>query len=262
MIKINAHLSTIQALIVRDIMARFGRNNLGFIWTVLEPMILCSGVMFLWSLMKHPLYHGIPIIMFVTTGYMPLTLWRHLTNPFTRLLSRQKELLYHRPVRGGHIIIAALIQNFLSTTAALVIVYWCISTTGIATMTEGGNATVHLDLLVAGWLFTAWYYGAMGMLLAAWTEYWEPAEKFTQPLQYLALPLSGMFFLVGWLPTPAQKLLLLNPSVHCFEMFRAGAFGQEMTFYYDAWYLAACSTAMTIAGVAALYNVRDRISLN
>ena len=42
--------------------------------------------------------------------------------------------------------------------------------------------------------------------------------------------------MVDWLPHYAQKLLLLNPSVHCFEMFRAGFFGAEVTTHYDPAY--------------------------
>ena len=70
-----ARVSVISALIVRDLMSRFGRNSLGFVWTVMEPMILTAGVMLVWTAIRPPIYHGIPIIGFVLTGYMPLTLW-------------------------------------------------------------------------------------------------------------------------------------------------------------------------------------------
>ena len=64
---IRLHLNNLHALIIRDMMTRFGRNNLGFIWTILEPMILCTGVMTIWSLIHDSVIRGIPIISFVLT---------------------------------------------------------------------------------------------------------------------------------------------------------------------------------------------------
>lgn len=246
-------LNTIRALIIRDLMTRFGRHHLGFIWTVLEPMILCSGVMLIWSAIKEPIIHDVPIVTFVLTGYMPLTLWRHLTNPMTRILRANVSLLYHHPVAHFDIMLARTILEFLSTTAALLLIYFFVVAVGIVQPINDAGLTL------AAWLFTGWYYGAIGMLIGAWTEYWEPAEKFIQPVQYLALPLSGVFFMVDWLPSYAQKVMLLNPSVHCFEMFRAGFLGESIPTHYDPWYLAESSMVMTILAAAVVYHVRDRI---
>jgi capsular polysaccharide transport system permease protein len=117
-------------------------------------------------------------------------------------------------------------------------------------------------LALAGWLLTAWYFGATGVALSALSEYWEPSEKFMGPAQYLQLPISGVFFMVDWMPDYAKKLLLLNPAVHCFEMFRAGFFGEGFTTHYDPAYLAAWSIAVTMIAGAAMYHVRDRIEMS
>ena len=82
-------LRVLEALAVRDMMRRYGRGNLGFLWVLLEPMILTVGVMLIWSVAKGEQEHGIEIIAFVLTGYMPLTLWRHMTNGGVFLLAEQ-----------------------------------------------------------------------------------------------------------------------------------------------------------------------------
>jgi capsular polysaccharide transport system permease protein len=253
MLDLRRHLNVIHALIIRDLMVRFGRQHLGFVWTILEPMILTTGVMLVWSMIREPVIHGVPIVAFVLTGYMPLTLWRHLQTPMARILRGNAGLLYHRPVSHADILLARSFLEFFSTTAALVVIYFTVTTTGVIEPAEDPG------LAMAAWLFTAWYFGAMGLAIAAATEYWEPAEKFIQPAQYLQLPLSGVFFMVDWMPDYAQKLLLLNPSVHCFEMFRAGFFGDTVTTHYDPLYIAAWSVAMTVIAAAATYHVRDRI---
>jgi capsular polysaccharide transport system permease protein len=252
----NNHINVFRALIIRDLMGRFGRNHLGFVWTVLEPMILCTGVMFLWSALKESSFHGMEIVPFVLTGYMPLTLWRHLTGPLVKIMHNNAGLLYHRRISHMHVPLARCLLEFLSTTTALIIVY-------LVTWNFGWVGPIKdPSLALGGWLFTAWYFGAQGVLISVWTECWEPAEKFIQPSNYLHLPISGCFMMVDWLPNYAQNLLLLNPSVHCFEMFRAGFFGEEVTTHYDTVYLTAWCMSLTVLAVAALYYVGDRIQTN
>jgi capsular polysaccharide transport system permease protein len=256
MLAVRGHLNVLGALIIRDLMGRFGRNHLGFVWTILEPMILCVGVMTIWSMIRESMVHGIPIVAFVFTLYMPLTLWRHLTGPLARLMRNNAGMLYHRPVSKGHILLARCVLEFFSTTAALLIIYFVLVSASLVEPIKDPG------LALAGWLFTGWYFGAQGLLISAWTEIWEPAEKFIQPSNYLQLPLSGAFLLVDWLPDYGRKLMLLNPSVHCYEMFRAGFFGEEITTHYDAVYLSAWCAALTVLAVAAVYHVGDRIQTN
>jgi capsular polysaccharide transport system permease protein len=253
MLELERHLTTLHALIIRDMMVRFGRHHLGFIWTILEPMVLCTGVMLLWSVIKEPIVHGVPLVAFVLTGYMPLTLWRHLQNPMTRILRNNASLLYHGPVSPAHIMLARCFLEFLSTTAALVVIYFVLVASGVV------EPLVDPSLTLAAWLFAAWYFAAGGLLIGVWTEYWEPAEKFIGPVMYLQLPLSGVFFMLDWLPNYAQKLLLLNPSVSCLEMFRAGFFGEAITTHYDVGYLTTVSVVTTVLAAAAIYHVRDHI---
>jgi capsular polysaccharide transport system permease protein len=256
MSELRRHLNVLHALIIRDLMVRFGRHHLGFVWTVLEPMILTVGVMLLWTMIHEPIIHGVPVVTFVLTGYMPLTMSRHLTNPMVRIFRANAGLLYHRPLSHAHILLARSFLEFFSATAALAVIYFVVTALGIVEPAEDPG------LALAGWLLNSWYFGAMGLAIGAWTEYWEPAEKFIQPVQYLMLPLSGMFFMVDWLPDYAQKLALMNPSVHCYEMFRAGFLGDAITTHYDVPYLATCSMVMTLVGAAATYHVRERIQVN
>ena len=249
------HVRIVQALVIRDLMVRFGRRHLGFVWTVLEPMMLTAGIMMVWSLLKEPVMHGISMVLFVFSGYLPLTLWRHMTTASLRLFQKNVGLLYHRPIALADILVARLTLEFLSSTMALLVIYFIVVATGVAELPAAPS------LLLAGWLFMAWFAGSAAVLMMAWTEYWEPAEKFFQPAQYLMLPISGVFFMVDWLPTDAARLARLNPMVHCFELFRAGVFGEAVVTRYDGWYVAAWCMSLTAAGCAATLRVRNHIQI-
>jgi capsular polysaccharide transport system permease protein len=225
-------------------------------------MLLAGGVMTVWSLMKPPILHGMPLLIFILTGYLPLTLWRHLTSRGVRILSGSSALLYHCPISVGKIIVSWLVLEGLSSTTALLVIYLIILATGLDDANAGAIVIFQPSVIIAAWLLIAWLSSAVGLLLAAWAEFWEPAERIIPPLQYLFLPICGCFYMVDWLPDKAQHILLLVPTVNGYEMFRDGFFGAGVTTHYDPWYLMAWAFALTIIGLAAIHHVRNRIQIS
>ena len=230
------------ALLMREMVSRYGRENLAFAWLVLEPMILTTGVMILWSLFHHD-SHGLVLIEFVLSGYMPLTLWRHVSSQAVLCLRQNASLLYHRQVRVLDIVVARCLLEVAGTTLALIVVYGTLRVAGII------EPFADLGELLAGWLFMAWLAFAVALVLAAATESFPFVEKLVAPFQYLILPISGMFFMVSWLPGNAQKWALYVPLVNCFELFRAGLFGETVQTFFDVQYLTYCCVFTTAIGL-------------
>ncbi len=245
----------VRALILRDLLARHGRHSLGFFWDIMDPIVLATGVMIIWSVVESG-FHQVSITTLAVACYLPLTLSRHLIGPLTRLLRNNSNLLFHRQITAIEVITARIISEFLSSTSALILIYFVTVNVGVVDPIE------NWPLALLGWLFTGWFYGGMALLACAWTEIWDPAEKFIPPIQYLLMPLSAAFFMIDWVPSHAQRLLLLNPAVHCYEIFRAGFFGDGIPAHYSLPYLTAWSIGLTLAGMAAIYRVRDRIQIS
>jgi capsular polysaccharide transport system permease protein len=251
-----AQFRNVRALILRDMMMRYGRDNIGFVWVILEPLLLTGGVMVIWSFTMGSGQHGVKLIEFVLTGYMPLTLWRHMSNGSISLFRRSAGLLYHRTIRLFDILFGRMMLEFIGTTAAFIVVWGSLWVAGMAAPIE------RLDLLILGWLMMAWLGGAVGAIVAALTEVSETAERFIQPIQYVTLPISGAFFMVDWLPSWAQHAVLLNPVVHCYEVFRAGYFGDYLPTHYSLPYFCAWAFGLTFVGVISVQRVRSHVQLN
>jgi capsular polysaccharide transport system permease protein len=250
-LKVQAHC--IHALAIRDMMMRYGRGNIGFLWVVLEPMILCTGVLIVRSILNPPSEHGVQLVALVLTGYMPLTLWRHMLNGGTFLFRRSAALLYHRNISLLDAFLSRMLLEFIGTTTALAAVSAFLLAAGII------DSPHDFGLMAAAWLLKGFLSFGLALNFAVLTEYSEVSEKFVAPFQYLMLPLSGTFFLVAWLPTHAQSLIWYNPTVHCYEMFRAGFFGEEVETHYVIWYPLVWSVGLTTFGLWGLERVRDRI---
>ncbi|MBU1213235.1 MAG: ABC transporter permease [Alphaproteobacteria bacterium] len=246
-------LRCISALMVRDMMMRYGRENIGFLWIVLEPILLTAGVMVLWSFIKSGDEHGIGLLTLVMTGYLPLTLWRHISQAGVHAFRRSRGLLYHRHITLMDSLLSRLVLEFVGTSGALFLVYAVLALAGaVETLRDPG-------LALLGWVSMGVLSLGVAVCFAVITEYSEVSERFIQPLQYINLPISGAFFVVAWLPKAAADLALYNPSVHCYEMFRAGFIGDQVTMHYTPWYPAACGFVLLFFGLHFMNRVRDRL---
>src|SRR5215469_10166206 len=68
----------IGALIIRELYGRFGREGLGFLWLIAEPLIFALPVLFLWSAVRPRYEHGIQVMAMFISGYMAILLFRHM----------------------------------------------------------------------------------------------------------------------------------------------------------------------------------------
>src|ERR1700736_5838465 len=161
------------ALMIREMMMRYGRDNLGFLWVFIEPMLLCVGVMLLWTFIHAPAQHGITVVALVLTGYMPLTLWRHMTNnaavlPFRRSVS----LLYHRHVSLLDVFFTRIFLEFAGSTTAFALVA---GTLIAANLVEPPH---DIGLVVGGWLLMGLLSGGFALQTTILTESSDLSERF------------------------------------------------------------------------------------
>jgi capsular polysaccharide transport system permease protein len=243
----------IYALMIRDLMMRYGRDNVGFLWVIVESMILTVGVMFIWATLKPPFERGIGIILLAFTGYMLLTMWRHNTNAGVRLVESSAALLYHRSISLLDAFFSRMLLEFAAMTASLLFV------STVLIDAELIDPPSDVGMIVVAWLAMASLSASVGLNLAVLTEYSSTVERFIQPLQYFLLPVSGAFYMVYWLPTKLQNIAWFIPTVHCYEMFRAGFIGDSVITHYTVWYPFLWSLCLTCLGFWGLDKVRNNI---
>lgn len=249
--KTNARV--LKSFLIRDLIAQYGRHNIGFLWAILEPMILCAGVATIWAIAKPPFVHGLPIVAFVITGYMPLTLFRHLTGPVSRLFRRSVGLLVHRQLGLLDIFMSRMALEFAGTTMAFAVIYLTLY------FARAADFVHDYRLVVWGWLLLTWFCIGLGACIAASTELSESVVHFIQPIQYLSVPLSPTFYMVSWLPLTAQNILYWNPLTHPYEMIRAGFFGPSVHASYDPMVTFVAGLALMAIGFPGILAVRERL---
>src|SRR3984893_2470291 len=89
----------LHALMMREVITRFGRENLGVLWLIGEPMLFTLGVATLWT--AAGLHHAspIPIVAFAVTVDSSMLMWRNIASHATGAVVQNKPLLFHRNVQ-------------------------------------------------------------------------------------------------------------------------------------------------------------------
>lgn len=234
----------IGALLMREVLTRYGRHNIGFLWLFVEPMLFTLGVTTLWTATQSVHGSDLPIVAFAITGYSSVLLWRNMPGRCIGSIEPNLALMYHRNVRVFDILIARLLLEFAGATISFVVLTVVFSGIGWMDLPE--------DILKVsfGWVMLAWFGMSLALFLGALSERYELVEKLWHPFAYLLFPLSGAAFLVEALPPQARDLALYLPMVNGVEYVREGFFGSRIVAHHDMSYMALFCTALTILGLA------------
>ena len=236
----------ISALLLREVITRYGRHNLGFLWLFIEPMMFTTGVTALWTLSKVSHGSSLPISAFALTGYSSVLLWRNMPSRLGGAVEANFTLMYHRQVKIIDVYLSRVALEFMGASASFIVL--------AVLYTAFGWMSLPVDILkvVEGWFMLTWFGAALAILIGALGERSEVVEKLWHPASYLLFPLSGAGFMVDWLPTAAQHFVLYLPMVHGVELLRDGWFGNAVKTHYDIKYMATVCLCMTALGLVQL----------
>jgi capsular polysaccharide transport system permease protein len=229
------------ALLMREVLTRYGRHNIGFLWLFFEPMMFTLGITAMWNATMHA--SQLPITAFAVTGYSTVLLWRNMPSRCIESVTTNLQLMYHRNVKVIDIFLSRLLLEAVGATISytlLIVFFWYI---GLMELPE--------DVLkvLGAWALLAWFGAALAILLGSLSERTELVDRIWHPLAYIIFPISGAAFMVDSLPPGFQDVVLWVPMVHGMELMREGYFGSQIRAHYDVSYLALVNLGLTFLGL-------------
>ena len=233
----------IGALLMREIITRYGRNNIGFLWLFVEPLLLTSVIVLLWKFVRADKYSTLNMVAFVLTGYPLAMMWRNVSSRAIGSISANASLLYHRNVRVLDTIFARMMLEIAGATIAQIVI--------VAILIVLGWVPFPADVfyMLMAWLLMAVFAIGLGLVICSIAFKVEVFGKIWGTLSFVMLPLSGVFFFVSSLPQQAQQYVLWMPMVHGTEMFRHGYFGASVTTYESIGYIVLCNLVLLLLGL-------------
>lgn len=218
----------IGALLVRELITRFGRENIGFLWIMAEPLLFAVLVGIMWRYLHGPTEHGIGIIAFVATGYIPLTMVRSSINRSIGLFRANGGLMYHRQITLTDFILARVSVEVIGAMMAYFLIWALLFYCGLMPW------PADFGLFALGWCLYAAFAASLCTIIAPLSEVSEVLEKISPVLTYIMIPFSGTFTMSSWLAGDARAVMYYSPLVACMEMMRGGIFGDLANPIYDA----------------------------
>ena len=243
----------IGALTMREVITRYGRHNIGFLWLFVEPALFTLGITALWNIAVHKHVAGISITAFALTGYSSVLLWRNCSGRCVNAIEPNLSLLYHRNVKVMDVFLARLLLEVAGATFSFLVLSIVFNFFGLVPFPAS-----MLTVLI-GWFLLAWYAISLGLLVGALSALTELIERVWHIVTYLLFPLSGAAYLVEWLPSGAQQFVSWLPMVHATEMIRSGYFGNVFTPHYEVLYLFVCCLVQSLVGLFLLGIAAKRV---
>jgi ABC-type polysaccharide/polyol phosphate export permease len=250
----SVQLRVIGALIRREMLTRYGRNNIGFLWLFVEPMLFTMLVMAIWGVRKSGL--AIPMAAFAITGYPVAMIWRNSVSRGMKAISSNNALLYHRNVRVLDIFISRIVLEVSAVIAAMLFLIVAGIYLGLMPWPE------NTPKVVFGLALMAWFGFALAMVVGSLAERSEVVNRLWSPFSFFLFISSGIFTLIDWMPPTAQHYILMLPMAHGAELIRDGFFGSLFTAHYEVAYLAFWCLILTLAGLVMMRWAAERADLS
>ncbi len=211
-------LSTINAIMEREIKTRFAGGSLGHAWAVIIPVswIAAITIFFHWMGRSAPISASMPA--FLATGMLPYLVFRQTVTSMMRAKNSNRHLLTLGPAKLEDVFTAtALLElmNALLISATIL---------GLIAIWIGLPAPQNPLLAIWGLTLACAFGIAFGRFAAVLAIISDSAMRLTPIILRPFFWISGIFFVAAELPGWLLDYLWFNPLLHAIELLRAGFF--------------------------------------
>ncbi len=253
-LELQAHV--IGALILRELHTRFGRDNIGYLWIIAEPMLLAGVVAGMHTGSSNHVILGVRPIPLALSGYCGFMVFRSIVTRAEATLHSNQPLLYHRAVTIFDMLFARAVLEFIATSAAFIILL------AGAVALDIADVPVRPLVMLGAMVLLLWWSFAISLLVCAGCHASRLVERLLHPATYLMMPLSGAFFALKWIPEPYRTWLYWFPMVQIFELLRYGQFEDLDDRYVDLFYIIGWCLILTFIGQVSIKITRRHVHLS
>lgn len=229
---------------MREVMTRFGRYSLGYLWAFIEPFIHI-GVLFVIRIALRDRGGAADMSpwLFLAAGVMPFLAFMHMSGYVGGSISANRGLLAFPPVKP----IDTIISRFLLESATLITV---------AVVLFSGLVAFGVARPPDNFAALAWAGSGMMMLgvgfgicRAIGTAFFPVVGHFNIIITRILYLTSGLMFDPERLPPEIQYWLYLNPCLHGIQLFRHGYSHLYVTTLASPLYLFSWAVCLLAVGL-------------
>lgn len=239
-------------LVLRDLKARSKQAYLGYLWILIQPLLL-TGVfsVLVQQVLGRSDLSDIPYPVFLMAGVIPWQFFANSLNECTESLVKNVDLVrqvyFPREILAIYPVFARLIDVAIGCLAlAVFLIVWHVPVSGWIVLVP--------LILVEEMLFAM----ACGLLLAAANVAWRDVSRGLPLLLFLMLYAVPVLYTADRVPRALRPLFDLNPIAHLVDAFRTSVVGTQPP---DLAALAVVGTlgVLALVGAQRLFAVFDGV---
>ena len=248
-------IEVVNALLLRETRTRFGAHNLGYLWALLEPILMIITFVLLLRFGNRAPPTGMDMFGFVSTGLIPYALFMNSLNRVAESINGNRGLLFYPVVRPLDLVYARALLEFVTYSAIFVLIL-------------GGNALYRQQLAVdnalmvmCGLVMASALGTTIGLILCTLALYSNFVERARAPLLRPLFWISGIFFSANQLPDNVREWLLHNPVLHCVEYVRGGWYATYDPIHASPGFVLSLIVLCAALGLSLERRARRRIEV-
>lgn len=250
-----AKRNVLWTLVIRDLRVRYSRSVLGYVWTILDPLLmsLIYFVVFVFIFKRTSLGHD-PYFLFLVAGLLPWQWFSGVVTESSRALIQEARLVRStnlpREIWVARVVVSKGIEYLLSLP---VLVFF--------TLFYLVRGKTHLNgwllLLPVGIVVQFVFMIGLGLILAPVTALVTDMQRVIRIFLRMLFYITPVLYASRLVPAPYDVLTWLNPMTGVLEMMRAGFFAHDL--FPIQWGAIGVGLVVTVVTVFVGFGVFARL---
>lgn len=220
-------------LTMRDLRVRYSTSALGYIWSILDPLVMASIYWFVFTQVFHRPVGNEPYIVFLLSALLPWMWFNGAVSDSTRAYIREAKLIRSTRIPRTIWVVMLVLSKGIEFIASLPVLALFAIFTG---------AQVHWEILLYAPAIAL--QGVLtigvGLIVAPLVVFFRDLDRATKLVLRFLFYASPIIYGVTDLPANLHFWALFNPLVGIFSMYRAAFFPAQLD-----WHAIIVATGMT-----------------
>jgi len=209
------YLDLLWAMTEKELKVRYKKTILGFLWIILNPLLLMSIIGFLFSFfIKIPNYY-----LFLLAGLIPWTFFSNSINESTNSIVNERRLLHKAKFPIELIPISVVLANIIHLLISIILLI-------IIIFIIQGVVFAKLILLLPALLLIVLFTLSLSLIVSTLYVKYRDVGYLVRTGLILAFYATPIIYNIGLIPSGIRDFFVFNPLAGVFELFRFSLFNQ------------------------------------
>jgi lipopolysaccharide transport system permease protein len=241
----------LKTLVKQDINGRYKGSIFGFLWTLLNPLLMLLVYSLVFQFIFRSGIENYPIYLFICL--MPWNMFANTIAIGTVCVSNNGSLLkkvyFPREILPLYVVISNTIQYFFS--AVIIFIALLVSGVGVSWF------ALFLPLIV---LIQAIFSLGIVFILSAANVYIRDVQYIMNPIMMIWMYASPILYSISMIPSKYQTLYKLNPMVSIMEAYQDILYSKTMPNFLNLGIIAIGSIAVLVVGYLVYNKLQKRFA--